>query len=366
MLMSDTRAEIDSAFMDHLGSSIHDAVRHAHLIGSGAVAELEQKLCTFYGTKHALAVSSGTAGLLAVALAIDLNNSDFIAQPLVFGGSLASWLMLGNHPVFTDIDPQTLTLDPNRVRENISDSTRAILGIDTFGNPSDSEALRRIADEAGIWYISDSCQGLGAFRNGRPAGYLADAIVVSFTSTKTIAAGEGGAIITNNTDLYHRLLWFTQHPLRQKRELGLRLFNEFAVNTRIHPLAASWANATFETSISGLRSFQRFCLDAISCLNESGLIEPVDFSSENILPSFYCLSVARKQGVTVKSLLRYLGSRGIKATAAPIPATLVHKNTVFLTQFGDQFSLPRACFVAEQAEKRTALSFAKQTVKEAS
>src|SRR5436190_7634341 len=79
-----------------------------------------------------------------------------------YGASLSGWLLLGNRPVFADIEADTLLLDPGSVRTQITPRTRAILAVDIFGVPSDSAALRRIADEHGLWYVAHAAQSLGA------------------------------------------------------------------------------------------------------------------------------------------------------------------------------------------------------------
>jgi perosamine synthetase len=150
------------------------ATAGAQLVGSGAVAELEAKLRQHHGMRYALCVSSATSGLLAVALALNLRCAEFITTPYTYGASLAGWLILGNRPVFADIDAQTLTLAPEAVPRCTTPRTKAILAVDIFGNPADMHALRRVADEHGLWYVADAAQSLGARRDGLPASSLAE------------------------------------------------------------------------------------------------------------------------------------------------------------------------------------------------
>lgn len=78
---------------------------------------------------------------------------------------------------------------------------------------------------------------------------MADAVVLSFNSQKGLPAGEGGCVLTDNTDLYEQLLWWSQHPLRQKRELGFDIYNEFSFNSRMHPAAAASALRSFDLAL---------------------------------------------------------------------------------------------------------------------
>ncbi|MFM7368476.1 MAG: DegT/DnrJ/EryC1/StrS family aminotransferase, partial [Sphaerospermopsis kisseleviana] len=160
-----------------------------HLAGAGAVFQLETKLKHHYNKKYALCVSNATTGLFAIALALNLKQEEFITTPYTYGASLAGFLLLENRPIFAEIDTQTLTLNPESVRQQITPKTRAVLGVDIYGYPCNQVALRQIADEYGLWYIADAAQSLGAYREGIPASALADALVVSFTVGKTVFAG---------------------------------------------------------------------------------------------------------------------------------------------------------------------------------
>lgn len=355
--------QLNQKIGDYLRSVVSsEAVAQEHLFGTGAVAKLERKIAAYYGMKHALCVANATTGLFAIALALNLKNAEFITTPYTYGASLASWLMLGNRAVFADIDAQTLTLNPEKIKNLIAKKTKAILTVDIFGNPSDISALRKIADNFGIPLIADCAQSLGAKRNDFPAGYLADALVVSFTSGKTLFAGEGGAVITNNTKLYERLLFYSQHPFRQKREIGLGISNEFAFNARIHPLAAIWANADCENALTKLKTYQTECLEILAYLNKSGLIQPARFSEKDILPSFLRLTVEQKELSDGKKIESYLAKRNFKAKTASVPVSLIYQNAAFLAQYKRQFSLPKACLQAErQARQRIGLVLTKNS-----
>jgi dTDP-4-amino-4,6-dideoxygalactose transaminase len=318
-----------------------------HLYGGGAVGELEAKLAQYYGKRYGLCVSSATMGLLALALALDLHNQEFITTPYTYGASLSGLLLLGNRPIFADIEPQTLTLDPDAVRNCITPRTKAILAVDILGNPCDQVALRQIADEYGIWYLADAAQSLGATRQGQPASVLADAIVVSFTVGKSVFAGEGGAIMTDNSELYQKLVWFTQHPERQKRDVGLLLDNELGINGRIHPIAAVIANATFDIAFKRLSAYQEQCMKIIEILNTTGLTEPIKLVEQQIIPSFFRLTVARYPHITVEEIENALRAYGYLLSLVPPPIRLIYQQPTFLTQYQIGL-LQHSCLNAEQ------------------
>ncbi|MBS1790508.1 MAG: DegT/DnrJ/EryC1/StrS family aminotransferase [Acidobacteria bacterium] len=318
-----------------------------HLWGGGAVAELEGKLRRHYGMKRAICVSSATSGLLAIGLALGLRNREFITTPYTYGASLAAWLLLGNRPVFTDVNQATLGLSPEAVRKAITPKTKAILAVDIFGVPADTAALRAVAEEHDLFYIADAAQSFGASRNGILASSRADALVTSFTAGKALSAGEGGAVVTDNEDLYQKILWYSQHPDRQRKELSFSLCNEFGINGRISPLSAARANEAFEDSLQKLRQRQQRCFQIIEVLNSTGLTEPIRFSKQSILPSFFRLTASWKRKPREEQLLASLFAHGVEARIERPPVTLIYEQAAFRTQYGRRFRIPYPCVNAE-------------------
>ncbi len=123
-------------------STIIDEFHSIQLTGQGAVAELENKIASYYQMKHALCVSNATTGLLGLALALDLKNGEFITSPYTYGATISSWLMLNNSIIFGDIEPQTATLNPEKIKKIVTNKTKAILATDILGNPSDTKAKK--------------------------------------------------------------------------------------------------------------------------------------------------------------------------------------------------------------------------------
>jgi perosamine synthetase len=313
--------------------AVSPELRRIHLNGTGAIAQLEAKLAAHYGKKYALSCSNATTALLAIALALDLKDTAFITTPLTYGATLAGFLLRGNRPQFVGLDPLTQTLCPEAVRLAIAPDTKAILAVDIFGNPSDAVALKRIADEAGLWYISDASQSFGGTRAGLPASASADAIVVSFTAGKTLFCGEGGAVVTDNEELYQKLVWHTQHPDRQRRDLGFGMENQYGINSRINPLAAVIANATFESSLAELQVHQADRMAVVDALNEIGLTVPMPFRSQGILPTFFAL-VAQWQGTAEpERLIVALDNRGIRMKISTLPCSWIPTQGAFIAQY---------------------------------
>ncbi|KAB2889228.1 MAG: hypothetical protein F9K32_13460, partial [Desulfobulbaceae bacterium] len=140
------------------------------LEGAASVAELEDAMARILGVRHVLAVSSGTAALHSALLALGIGRGDeVIVSPYSWGQSVAPVLFVGATPVFADILPDTLTLDPRSVQDRMSSRTKAILPVHLFGRISLMEPLLAIADPAGVAVIADGAHVLGAMVDGRSA-----------------------------------------------------------------------------------------------------------------------------------------------------------------------------------------------------
>ncbi len=183
------------------------------------VPEFETLVASRAGCRHGVAVSSGTCGLHLVLRALNVGPGDeVITTPFSFIASSNCILFVGARPVFVDICPISLNMDPERVEKAITPRTKAILAVETFGNPAHMEAYRAIANRHEIPLIEDSCEALGATCRGRPAGSFGRAGVFGFYPNKQITTGEGGMIVTDD----ERLAELCMSMRNQGRPLGWR------------------------------------------------------------------------------------------------------------------------------------------------
>jgi len=159
------------------------------------IDRFEQAVAERVGARHVVAVSSGTAGLhLCVRLAGLGPGGEAITSPFSFVASANCILYQGATPIFADIDPQTLNLDPAAVEAAITPRTRAIVAVDIFGYPCELEPLRELAARHGLALIEDACEALGAEYRGRLLGSFDHPAVFAFYPNKQVTTGEGGAI----------------------------------------------------------------------------------------------------------------------------------------------------------------------------
>ena len=204
----------DSAFLPYGRQSIDDddvnavisVLRSDWLTTGPAVAAFEDAVCAYSGARHGVAVANGTAGLHVALMALGIGAGDeVIAPPITFVATTNAILYCGAKPVFADVDPDTLLIDPQAVKAAITPRTKAIIAVDYAGQPCDWDALRRIADQHNLTLVADACHALGAEYKGRKVGTLADISVFSFHPVKPITTGEGGMCMTNDPVLAEKM-----------------------------------------------------------------------------------------------------------------------------------------------------------------
>lgn len=185
---------------------IREAIRRGQLSGDGHFTRLcNEHIRTMTGSSKALLTHSCTAALEMAAILCDLKPGDEVIMPSFTFVSTANAVVLrGATPVFVDIDPDTLNVDPQRVAAAVNKHTRAIFAVHYAGFPADMDALAAIARDHGCWLVEDAAQALGSTYKGRPAGSLGDMAAFSFHETKNIISGEGGALTLNREDLSER------------------------------------------------------------------------------------------------------------------------------------------------------------------
>jgi perosamine synthetase len=171
------------------------------------IDRFEEQIAERVGAPYAAAVSSGTAGLHMLCHMAGLGPGDeAITSPLSFVASANCFMLEGATPVFADIDPVTLNMDPRAVEAAITERTRAIVAVDMFGYPCELDELSEIADRHGLALIEDAAEAVGAEYKGRPLGSHGPAAVFGFYPNKQMATGEGGVVVTHSEEEWRRLV----------------------------------------------------------------------------------------------------------------------------------------------------------------
>jgi perosamine synthetase len=162
--------------------------------------EFERSIADLVGVPHGIAVSSGTAGLHLCLRALGIGEGDEVIVPsFTFISAGNAVLYERARPVFVDIEPLTLNIDPEKLERSITPKTRAIIAVHTFGHPADMDPIMDIARKHGLPVIEDACEAIGARYRGRPAGGIGDFGVFGFYPNKPITTGEGGMVVTRDS-----------------------------------------------------------------------------------------------------------------------------------------------------------------------
>lgn len=202
--------------------AVVDVLRNGYLTQGPAIEAFEHAVAEYVGAKYAIAVSSCTAALHLASLAAGVGpGKASITSPITFVASANAALYAGGRTMFADIDPATINLCPESLREVLTrnDDVRTVIPVHYAGLPCDMPAIKEAADQAGAVVIEDAAHALGAtYPNGRRVGCCAHSLmtVFSFHPVKAIAAGEGGMITTNDEATFRKLLRLRSHGINKQ------------------------------------------------------------------------------------------------------------------------------------------------------
>jgi perosamine synthetase len=179
--------------------AVANVMRTSRLSLGPKLEEFENAIAEYTGAAHAVAVNSGSSGLHLCVRALGIHEGDEVIAPSFTFVAVANAVRYERAvPVFVDVDPHTLNLDPAKIEVAITPRTRAILVVHTFGYPAALASIFTIARKHGLRVIEDACEAIGAEFEGRKVGPLGDAGVFAFYPNKQITTGEGGVVVTHN------------------------------------------------------------------------------------------------------------------------------------------------------------------------
>lgn len=204
-------------------SEVISVLKSGWLTTGPKVSEFEEVFSEYVGSEECVSLSSGTAALHAVMNAIQLKEGDEVIVPaMTFAATANSVVYQNAKPVFVDVDPETLLIDPNKIEAKITRNTKAVVAVDYAGQPCDYDILREICERNSLLLIADSCHALGAEYKNRKVGSIADLTAFSFHPVKHITTGEGGMVSTDNRIWADRIRKFRNHGInvdcRQRSE----------------------------------------------------------------------------------------------------------------------------------------------------
>ncbi len=336
-------------------AAVVEVLRSDWLTTGPKVDEFERAFAETVGAKEAVAVSSGTAALHAAMYAIGIGPGDEVIVPaMTFAASANCVVFQGGVPVFADVDPDTLLLDPAQAEAKITPRTKAIIAVDYAGQPCDYDALRAIANRYGLMLVADACHALGGTYKGRPVGSLADLTVFSFHPVKHITTGEGGMITTDDPQLARRMRTFRNHGItsdhRQREQQGSWFYEmvDLGYNYRLTDIQCALGLSQLRKLPAWVRRRQEISRQYDAAFAAMPAVQPPRVREESA--HAYHLYVVRfdltKFKVTRAEIFSALRAEGIGVNVHYIP---VHLHPFYRERFGTK---PGLCPVAEAAYER--------------
>ncbi len=228
---------------EKMDRAIADVIEHQHFIMGPQVEELEKRLAEVTGRKYCLTCSSGTSALLLPLMAYHLHREDAVFVPsFTYFASAESVSLVGGTPVFVDND-DTFTVDPDSLEAAIEKTLRegklkprGIMTVDLFGLPSDYDRVLAIAEKYGLFVITDDAQGFGGTYKGRQSCSFGDVSATSFFPAKPLGCyGDGGAVFTDDEDLYHLMHSLRVHGHGETKYDNVRI----GLNARLDTIQAA-------------------------------------------------------------------------------------------------------------------------------
>jgi dTDP-4-amino-4,6-dideoxygalactose transaminase len=197
------------------------AIKHANeTLKSGwlspgpKVTAFEKAICQFMHTRYGVAVASATAGLEMVLTAIGSQpGKEVVTTPLTFVGTVEAILSAGATPVFADINPHSLNIDPDEVFRKITHHTVAVMPVDIAGYPADYRMLKKICDTKTVPLVADAAHSIGTLYRGKPVPQYTDAAIISFHATKNLICGEGGMVLSKHRGVVDVVRVMSRHGL---------------------------------------------------------------------------------------------------------------------------------------------------------
>jgi dTDP-4-amino-4,6-dideoxygalactose transaminase len=296
----------------------------------------EERLAAKVGARHGVGVSSGTAALHLCLLAAGVGEGDVVVTtPFSFVASANCILYVRARPVFVDVDPVTLTLDPERFERAVQaigrsgQRVKAVLPVHVFGQAADMDAILAIAERHGLAVIEDACEAIGGAYKGRPLGTLGDAGVFAFYPNKQITTGEGGMIVTNDSR------W--DALARSLRNQGRDVFDEWLAHTRLgynyrlDEMSAALGLAQVERFDEILAKRARVAGWYESRLRDLEGVTTPRLSATTTTQSWFVYVVRLDDLATRAHVMRALGERGIPSRPYFPP---IHLQPFYRADFG--------------------------------
>jgi perosamine synthetase len=329
-------------------AAVLEVLRSGQLSLGPRVAEFERRFAARVGSPYASAVSSGTAGLHLALRAVGVEAGDeVVTSPFSFVASANAVVYEGAKPVFADVDPVTLNLDPGAAEAAVTERTRAMLPVHIFGYPADMPAFEAIAARRGLGLAEDACEALGAVHgdNGVAVGGRGHPAVFGFYANKQITTGEGGMVTLADVELKERI--DSERNQGRARDMGWLDHDRLGFNYRLSDVACALGIVQLERLEEMLAARARVAGWYREALGEvEGLVLPCE-DRDGDVRGWFVFVVQLPPGADRDETVRALVERGVQSKPY-LPA--IHLMSYYRERFGHR---PRQFPVCEDVAARS-------------
>ncbi|MGC8972443.1 MAG: DegT/DnrJ/EryC1/StrS family aminotransferase [bacterium] len=326
-------------------NAVLEVLKSGRLALGPKAREFEELMADYVGTRYAIAVSSGTAGLHILVRALGIGPGDEVLVPsFTFSASVNAILYERATPVFVDVESETYNLDPEDLERKITKRTKAVMAVDIFGHPAEWDRILKVAEKYNLKVIDDSCEALGAEYKGKKIGQFGDAACFAFYPNKQITTGEGGIIVTNNPSIA-RLARSLRNQGRE--EMGSWLEHErLGYNYRMDEMSAALGVSQLKKIETFLEKRERVARMYTEKLKDSPWVRP-PVVKPYVRMSWFVYVITLEKGLNRDRVIEKMEEMGIPARGYFSP---IHLQPYIREMFGTKEGmLP----ITEDISKRT-------------
>lgn len=336
--------------------AVVDVLKSDYLTQGPKISEFEDVVADYHNAEYAVAFCNGTAALHACYSAIGVSKGDeVITSAITFAASMNGALYENATPVICDIDPQTNCIDVDEVSKNITSKTKAVCPVSFAGYPCDLKKIREVVGNE-VFIVHDAAHAIGSKRGNSFGLEYADLAILSFHPVKHITTGEGGMVLTNNKELYEKLMLFrthgiTKNPEELKRKNEGKWYHEMqslGYNYRMCDIQATLGIEQFKRMESNLHNRNKVAkkyneefakLDWIKTPPTFGLSWVDSNVTSDDLNSYHLYTILVDKSIR-EEFFNYLHENGIMVQVHYLP---IHMHPYYQETFGmDKLSLPNA------------------------
>ena len=309
---------------DKINNRINEVLDHGQYILGPEVKELEDRLSAFTGSKYVLCCSSGTDALLLSLLGLKIKPGEGVIVPaFTFASSAEVMPLLGAIPIFVDVKRDTFNIDPTKLPDslntakNLGIDVKGIMPVGLFGQPAEMDLINDFAKNNDLWVLDDAAQSFGGIHKDKNVGNLSEAAATSFFPAKPLGCyGDGGAVFTNDKDIYEIANSSHIHGMGKKRYE----YDRIGMNARMSTIQAAILLEKLEIFPEELKKRQEVANNYNKTLNSLNLGIELPKITKNFKSSWAQYTILLPENINRDKLQEYLRSKNIPtAVYYPIP-----------------------------------------------